>query len=379
MPWKQLGFGTYNQAFVDQVKSVVFKKAHRLDDFLDAPERAVRVYREIHGECAAWFGALLLKKDRKDVDGSWYEGWFSDYFKGVQARDLDIVRVVVDIYRRTRRIVVDATARNNILINRQDRRLRCIDTGFALLLPASPIVTTKRARALSPTSKSAWVDDAKNLADYEKFYEDCAAFFPMTTLVVRGLLLLDYCASNDLLGLVLQEPHYLACFGFNYTPKMYAMRPADLQNHFCEASAFIRQVPKPRPPQSFKNNFSYQYEAAESRPGTSFNECRRNCLALLQQYINQIIRENRPTEILDTLDYLSLGSQTLSKDHNRLLQVSRILLTVKTPDELVSVLKQRLDLTEESQSALTAYDHLLKACLKQATQSQQRRRRASIG
>jgi hypothetical protein len=138
----------------------------------DAPERSVRVYREVNPDqfCA-------LYKD----------GWLAAYLGNEQAKDEIMAGELLAIYRRCRRIVVDAWAKRNFLMQGKNRAV-CIDVGFA-----------KRRGSIA--SDKFWedqetrddlLDTLNDAKDYSVGY-----FYPETTATVKTLLHLEECVVAE--------------------------------------------------------------------------------------------------------------------------------------------------------------------------------------
>jgi hypothetical protein len=88
----------------------------------DLPERSVRLWNEINPDLEP--EATLISTEMGD-------GWACPFIKGVQASDHEMSVALIDIFNRTGRIVVDATAPENF-IKTPSGKVVCIDIGMAL-------------------------------------------------------------------------------------------------------------------------------------------------------------------------------------------------------------------------------------------------------
>jgi hypothetical protein len=115
--WKYYASGEYNNVYVSQDKTLVFKRPKH-NDGTDLQERAVRLWNEINPDMRAYI---------ED------EGWVCPFIKGDDATDEEASEELVNIYNKTGRILLDAVVPGNI-IKTPDDRLVCVDIGLALQL-----------------------------------------------------------------------------------------------------------------------------------------------------------------------------------------------------------------------------------------------------
>ncbi|MCW8451649.1 hypothetical protein [Legionella quinlivanii] len=148
MPWKKLGEGAFNTAYVNDEETLVFKKPQNGGDATDTPERAVRIWNEINSHIKP--AAEIHKLE------SLGRGWTCPYIKGRQATDREISTAVVDIFNRTGRIIIDA-APFNFITTAQGQTV-CIDVGMALLLEKEEEdkISSKGKRRNSIISSETW-------------------------------------------------------------------------------------------------------------------------------------------------------------------------------------------------------------------------------
>src|SRR3989338_631154 len=130
--WKKLGEGTYNVAYVsDDGKSVL--KIQKSDDKTDTPERSVRLWNTINPDIPP---PARLEQTEKGV------GWVCPFIKGKQASDKEMSIALIDIYNKTGRIIVDATApKNFVKLPFPRSRVVCVDVGMAIQMEQRDEVT----------------------------------------------------------------------------------------------------------------------------------------------------------------------------------------------------------------------------------------------
>ena len=178
-PWRKLGSGNYNLAYVNEDYTKVLKIQHDASEQTDRPKRSVRVWNEIN---AHWPPPASLLSSKHG------NGWVCPYVSGRQSTDSEMSNALIDIYSRTGRIVVDATARENFLTT-DDEQVVCIDIGMALQMEKQdePVLalTGTRGRSGSITSINAW---SELQSVYEPFLKTCGRTNPQTVNTVKALL-----------------------------------------------------------------------------------------------------------------------------------------------------------------------------------------------
>jgi hypothetical protein len=178
--WKVLGSGSYNTAYVNNKKTLVFKVQLDSNDMTDLPERSVRLWNEINSH-------IDPKAELMNIQGLG-NGWTCPYINGKQASDLEMGIGLIDIFNKTGRIVVDAAAPNNF-IRTESGKIVCIDIGMALQLEEREklqFVDTKLIRRNSITSLNTW----QSLQDvYIPFFNKCSKLnLHVTSDTVKALL-----------------------------------------------------------------------------------------------------------------------------------------------------------------------------------------------
>lgn len=132
MPWNQLGEGGYNTAYADDSRAWVLKVSHRPTDVIN-PVRCVRLWNEINPPPPA---RLYTVKTGESLGGielkDEIKAWICPYVEGPEASVDEISQAVIDIFNKTGRIVVDATAPRNFV--RTEHGIVCVDADLALLL-----------------------------------------------------------------------------------------------------------------------------------------------------------------------------------------------------------------------------------------------------
>ncbi|RAP34657.1 hypothetical protein B1207_15385 [Legionella quinlivanii] len=148
MPWKKLGEGAFNTAYVNDEETLVFKKPQSAGQATDTPERAVRIWNEINSHIKPAAEVHKLEPLGR--------GWTCPYIKGRQATDREISTAVIDIFNRTGRIIIDAAPFN--FITTAEGQTVCIDVGMALLLEKEEEdkVSSKGKRRNSIISSETW-------------------------------------------------------------------------------------------------------------------------------------------------------------------------------------------------------------------------------
>ncbi|WP_133129528.1 hypothetical protein [Legionella yabuuchiae] len=175
--WQYLGRGTYNIAYVsDDGRSVL--KIQRNRSETDTPERSVRLWNAINPNLPPPARTVSTK------DGF---GWVCPYVRGVQASDSEMSGALIDIYNRTGRIVVDATApKNFVKTPPPDSQVLCVDVGMALQMERrEEDFFTEKIRRRSVISLNAW--RGLNGA-YTPFFRGCSRTHPKTVEMVKALI-----------------------------------------------------------------------------------------------------------------------------------------------------------------------------------------------
>lgn len=189
MPWRYYREGNYNTAYINQHKTRILKiPKGPIEEPTERPERAVRVWNEINGILP--FKAYI---HQVNLAGKPVTGWVCPYIDGTEANDKDIHRLLIDIYNRTGRIVIDAMAHNNV-VKTCDGRLICIDIGMALQLQMQEERQVDKPRAhirrKSDTSLRFWAQAKPQMTPFfNTCYYQCLDTWSVNT--VKALLLIQ--------------------------------------------------------------------------------------------------------------------------------------------------------------------------------------------
>ncbi len=106
--WNYLGHGTYNIAYIDRAKKVVFKVQRDLLDKTDAPERSVRLWNLLNSD--------LRPKASIYTDSELGKGWICPFIEGKPATDEEIHTELIAIYNKHGRIVLDSVGLLNEML-----------------------------------------------------------------------------------------------------------------------------------------------------------------------------------------------------------------------------------------------------------------------
>lgn len=175
--WRFLGSGSYNIAYVSDDGISVLKIQINTTE-TDRPERSVKLWNAINPN--------LPPPARTEMTEDGF-GWVCPYVRGVQASDSEMSSALIDIYNRTGRIVVDATApRNFVKTPPPDSQVLCVDVGMALQMERrEEAFFTGNTRRRSFISLNAWRD--LNGA-YTPFFLECSRTHPQTVEMVKALI-----------------------------------------------------------------------------------------------------------------------------------------------------------------------------------------------
>lgn len=118
--WNYLGSGSYNNVYRLHEGDLVYK-IPRNEHFSETedPSRAVRLWNLINSDLVP--AAALLD-----------EGWIAPYISGTIPIETDICHSLIDIYNRTKRIVVDPGMSGNFIKQEGSGKTICVDIGYAL-------------------------------------------------------------------------------------------------------------------------------------------------------------------------------------------------------------------------------------------------------
>lgn len=136
-------------------------------DPTDLPERSLRVWKEINPELPAF---LIRNAGGKVV------GWGAPYLGSEEPSDQEVADCVLSIYRRTRRLVVDAEIDGNF--RKYNGVTVCVDVGLA-------------KRCNSPVSQQYWEENKKYFLDSGMYRYGLLQAKPGVNKVVNALLYLE--------------------------------------------------------------------------------------------------------------------------------------------------------------------------------------------
>lgn len=195
--------GGFNFVFIDQTKTLIFKiqKEKRIME-MDEPERAVRVWNEIHSP----------PKDKEAyvyVDEELGKGWICPYIDGYQPPDSELASAVLEVFNRTGRIVVDAPSPRNFVKEKKTGLIYCVDIGFALRLNAHD-KSNSHHKLSRRTPSIASMEGWKKI---EEAYSRKAGFFDQTSsdgksetvAIIKALLFICSRRSEDFNANFLKE------------------------------------------------------------------------------------------------------------------------------------------------------------------------------
>lgn len=178
--WEYLGAGSYNTAYRSKDRLEVLKIQKRRDDETDRPERSVRLWEQLNpippGPPPPPY---MCEHDGK-------LGWVCPFVVGRQSTDDEMSAALIDIYTRSGRIVVDATAPKNFVTTPPtekypDGQVVCVDIGMALALERRE----DEFFAKSLTSLNAWGDLNEV---YDGWLPQYSRTYPHTVDTVKALL-----------------------------------------------------------------------------------------------------------------------------------------------------------------------------------------------
>ncbi|MFJ1267112.1 hypothetical protein ACD661_00915 [Legionella lytica] len=176
--WAFLGAGNYNDVYKSADGKCILKVQKNVDATTDSPERSARLWNLINPNLPP---ATIIESEHG-------LGWVCPYIEGEQASDAEISLGLLDVYNKTGRIVVDATAPKNFL-KTPSGDIVCIDIGMALRLENSdPQLSPQRLmdkEQHSIISEQAW---NKYKGSYEKFFKGQQFPYPQATDTVKALL-----------------------------------------------------------------------------------------------------------------------------------------------------------------------------------------------
>ena len=173
--WEYFDEGSFNEVYINESRTKVYKIPKSSDDpsdfapyetVMDQPERAVRLWNEIN----PGFAAEVYKR-----------GWIAPFIKGVTPTECDIIKLTLEIYEKTGRVVIDALNFDNF-VKDKNGNVHCIDIGAALKLES--VINEDK----SQSSLDFW-NEMKNV--YNKFFDSYKNTISKLTQILKSLLVLQ--------------------------------------------------------------------------------------------------------------------------------------------------------------------------------------------
>lgn len=175
--WKYLAKGSFNTVYQSMDNSLVLKLPINKNIHTDTPERSIRLWNMINPDIKPPAHIQQTEEGR---------GWVCPFIQGVQASDKEMSDCLIDIYNRTGRIVVDATAPKNFIKTKAGNQIVCVDIGMALQMEyRQDTHYTDVDRRKSLVSLNAWNNYKE---DYEDFFENNESTHPETINIVKALV-----------------------------------------------------------------------------------------------------------------------------------------------------------------------------------------------
>lgn len=151
---KELGSGSYNMAYrvgaegdVVKIPKTPKKTASQASIALDTPERAVRLFNELNPSLPAEQKASIIMVNKGEET---IKAWRAPYLGSTPASDRQIAEAILEIFRGSRRIVLDGCGKGNFL--RFNDETYCIDPGYALRVRGESESKGERRRRASIVS-----------------------------------------------------------------------------------------------------------------------------------------------------------------------------------------------------------------------------------
>lgn len=173
--WEYFDEGSFNEVYINESRTKVYKIPKSSDDpgdfapyekVMDQPERAVRLWNEIN----PGFAAKVYKR-----------GWIAPFIKGVTPTECDIIKLTLEIYEKTGRVVIDALNFDNF-VKDKNGNVHCIDIGAALKLES--VINEDK----SQSSLDFW-NEMKNV--YNKFFDSYKNTRSKLIQILKSLLVLQ--------------------------------------------------------------------------------------------------------------------------------------------------------------------------------------------
>lgn len=260
MIWTKFGEGNYNTAYKNSQDTLVLKIPKK-NNKTDLPKRSVRLWNEINPHLSP--PAYILKTELG-------EGWVCPYIVGRIAQDHEIMPALLDIFKRTGRIIVDATSPKNF-ITTHDAQVICVDIGMALELEQreqNSLFTAQRMRRMSITSLFEW---SRKRTDYTTFFAKSSRFYPQTIDTIKALLFIK-----------INRPDIYDADFLQDSPRLLAKLAAAYDAQLFEQA---QDSKKPTQDQSSANIATSLETLLEIR-ATTLKNMKDSCLNELRRYIH---------------------------------------------------------------------------------------------
>lgn len=195
---KYLGKGNYNIVF--RLDKEILKIPINLKDTSEQPHRVMRIWRELNDHPFETVNSIQLSPEELKSLGidckrtNSTDAWLAPYVEGRQSSDSEISRALIEIYRTTGRIVIDAPSKENF-ITTLSGQIVCVDVGMAIRLSNThsnkthePDLSLRRQSSIE--SEKLWTPNfAKDCLSY---HAQCnRAGYPISTQVIQALLFIN--------------------------------------------------------------------------------------------------------------------------------------------------------------------------------------------
>lgn len=192
MQWTAKYEGSFNNVYrngIDGNGKLIFKLIKEKKtplktkpvDIMDNYARSVRIWNEINPHLPPARIEVAI------IDGIQVTGWVSPFIEGTKPSEAEICAKLIDIFNKTGRIIVDATAKNNF-IKTPSGEIECIDIGMAVQLEEqdeASLIGLRRRSSFS--SLETWDQMAGVYTDWF-VNEEYHATVPQIIQTVKALL-----------------------------------------------------------------------------------------------------------------------------------------------------------------------------------------------
>lgn len=175
--WTFLKDGSYDTAYLSEDESSILRIPKNSEE-TDDPVRSAQLWNAINPN--------LTPPARIEMTQYGF-GWVCPFVRGEQASDTEMSEALIDLYNRTGRILVDATApKNFVKTPPPESQVLCVDVEIALQMERrEEAFFTENIRRKNLISLNAW----QSLNDvYTPFFEQCSGTHPQTIKIVKALI-----------------------------------------------------------------------------------------------------------------------------------------------------------------------------------------------